>query len=258
MTEEQFKEFAERIVSEDVTRPALRNAFRWEGHSIVTDARIALVVDTAFESLPEAKDGQESIAASLVKRMIPDIGRKLSLGKYGYFSLDSDLLLRAAVAVKEDLKPDMDELRHYKADPDDPDDVDSEYSERYIYSIRTNVIMPDERRTVVSGYYARLVADISLRCGRLVAACADRKLARDTLWFRGTGWSVLLQPLHCRDNGDHSWNRHNAIADARTGELVWSHSNDGKCNIRNLRFRNPSPDFIIIDDPQPKESEVAK
>ena len=30
MTEEQFKEFAERIASEDETRIALRNAFRWE------------------------------------------------------------------------------------------------------------------------------------------------------------------------------------------------------------------------------------
>ena len=94
MTEQQFKEFAERIVSEDVTRPAMRSAFRYKGHSIVTDARIALVVDTAFESLPEAADGQESLAVSLVEQMLPDIRRKICDGKYGAMPLDADLLAR--------------------------------------------------------------------------------------------------------------------------------------------------------------------
>ena len=255
MTEQQFKEFAERIVSEDVTRPALRSAFRYKGHSIVTDGRIGLVVDTAFESLPEAADVQESIAYSLVDKIIPDIEQKVSAGKYFHFVCDSDLLSRAAQAVAKDLEPDMAKLRHHVADPNDPDDADGEDSERYVLQTHTNIIMPDNRRTVVSGYYAGLVADISLRCGRLASACADRKSERSTLYFRGSGWSIVLQPLYLCD-GNMYWIEHNAIADALTGKLVWSHSANGKCNIRKLRFPHPRPDVIIIDDPQPKEGEV--
>lgn len=254
MTEEQFKEFAERIVSEDVTRPSLHNAFRWNEYSVVTDGRIALVVNRAFESLPEASVEQKTIAASLVERMIPDIEHKLSVGKYDKFDLDVELLVRAAAAVVEDLAPDMAKLRHHEADPDDPDDVDCEDSDRYVYQTYTNVIMPDRKRTVVSGYNARLVADICHRCGP-VTACADQKQAKNTLCFRGDDWTVLLQPLYLRD-GNEYWIEHNAIADARIGKLVWSRSFEGACNIRKLRFSRP--DFIIIDDPQPKESKGVK
>ena len=151
----------------------------------------------------------------------------------------------------------MDKLRHHEADPDDPDDVDSEDSERYVLSRDTRVIMPDERRHVIAGYYAGVVADMCKFCGRLATACADQKSERNTLYFRGSGWSIVLQPLYLRD-GNMYWIEHNAIADALTGKLVWSHFADGKCNIRKLRFPHPRPDIIIIDDPQPKEGEVAK
>ena len=258
MTVQQFKEFAERIVSKDVTRPALRSAFRWYKFSIVADGRIALVVDKAFDSLPVASGDQVSIAASLIAKIMPDIDKKMLAGKYGHFVCDIDLLERAAQAVEKDLEPDMAKLRHHEADPYDPDDVDSEDSERYVYQTCSQIIMPDKRRTVVAGYYARLVADICLRCGRSVSAVADQKLARSTLLFLGSGWRVFLQPLYLRDEGNPFWFSNNAIADARTGELVWSHSNGGQCRMRSLRFPHPRPDVITIDDPQPKESEATK
>ena len=242
MTEQQFKEFAERIVSEDVTRPAMRSAFRYKGHSIVTDARIALVVDTAFESLPEAADGQESLAVSLVEQMLPDIRRKICDGKYGAMPLDADLLARAAAATAEDLASDMDKLRHHEADPDDPDDVDSEDSERYVLSRETRVIMPDERRHVIAGYYAGVVADMCKFCGPYIAY-ADLKSECNTLRFDGEGWAVVLQPIRICKSDESLWFSDESIADARTGKVVHRRG-DGDFSMRALRF--------------PKEGEVAK
>ena len=146
MTEEEFKEFAAKIVGEFDIRPALNIAFRWKDHSFATDGRIALVADTGFESLPVAVDDQVSAASSLIDKLFPDIQRKLFAAKYVHFDLDADLLASAAAATASNLEPEMVELRHHVADSDDPDDVDGEDSERFVLLRHSQVIMPNGRR----------------------------------------------------------------------------------------------------------------
>lgn len=241
MNEEEFKGFVERIASEDETRLALRSAFRWKDHSIVTDGRMALVVDRAFESLPIAVDGQQTIAARLVDEILPEQSR----AEYARFDLDADLLGRAAAAAAQDIAPEMEELRHYVADPDDPDDMDSEDSERYVLTRQTRVIMPNQKRNVIAGYYAGVTADICK--GRTASAYASQKDGNRLLYVKGDDWQLVLMPLLIDNRNEHDvgWAFHGtAVADAKTGELVWRRSNDGPCPIDALRF--------------PKESEEVK
>lgn len=241
MNEEQFKEFAERIASEDETRIALRSAFQWSGHSIVSDGRVALVVDKAFESLPAAADSQETIGRSLYNDILPG----QSKDEYAEFNLDVDLLGRAATATAQDLAPEMETLRHYVADPDDPDDMDSYDSERYVLERHTYVIMPDPRRSVIAGYYASVIADICK--GRAVRAYASQKTSNKTLYVKGDTWQLAIMPIRMvsrRRNIPYNEIRGTAVADAKTGELVWHRKEDDACPIDTLRF--------------PKESEVAK
>ena len=237
MTEEQFKEFAKRIVSEDETRIALRNAFRWDGYSIVSDGRIALVVEKAFESLPLAEEGsQESVARSLLNEILP----QQSKDEWVPFDLDIDLLGRAAAETAQDIAPEMEELRHYKADPDDPDDMDSEESERYVLTMHTYVIMPDQRRSVIAGYYASVIADICKGC--TTSVCASKESSNKVIFFNSSDWQIGIMPIRM-DGVDRSYYDDKitgkAIADAKTGKLVWRRLS-GECQIDMLRFQKES------------------
>lgn len=238
MTEEQFKEFAERIASEDETRIALRNAFRWEGYSIVSDRRIALVVEKAFESLPVAEGSQESVARSLLNEILP----QQSKDEWVPFDLDIDLLGRAAAETAQNIAPEMEELRHYKADPDDPDDMDSEESERYVLTMHTCVIMPDQRRSVIAGYYASVIADICKGC--TTSVCASKKSSNKVILFNSSDWQIAIMPIRM-DGVDRSYYANRitgkAVADAKPGKLVWRRSYD-ECQIDMLRFRKERGD----------------
>ena len=241
MNEEQFKTFAERIISKDDTNLALRSAFRWKHYSIVSDGRIALMIDRAFESLRIAVDGQQTVAARLVDKILPE-QRK---AEYVRFDLDANLLGRAAEAAAQDIAPEMEHLRHHVADPHNPDDADSVESERFVLSRNTYVIMPNQKRSVVAGYYAGVIADVCK--GRTVCTYGSRKNSNRPIYAKGDDWWLVGMPIRMdgRDRSALDWGfQGTAVADAKTGKLAWSHYETGPCPIFKMRFPKKSKEGV--------------
>ena len=237
MTSTEFKYLAGLCVSEDVMRPALRSAFYWGGTAIVTDGRIALVADAEPGDLPAADEAQQHLAQSLHGEMLPEARKKVANGKYEEFKLDIDRLVVAVAAVETDIAPEMDELRHYEPDPDDPDDFPSEESERFVLSRYTMVILPNVARTVIAGYYASVVANCCLIGGNARAYMDKRHGDGGPLYLAGQGWELLLMPLYVRGRTGTRDNLCDAasVADAATGLLV-NRRAAGRFNLDKLRF----------------------
>lgn len=237
MTITEFKYLAGLCVSEDVTRPALRSAFYWGGTAIATDGRIALVADAKPGDLPAADEDQQRLAQSLHGEMLPEARKDVANGKYEEFELDIDKLVAAVKAVEEDIAPEMDELRHYEPDPDDPDDAPSEESERFVLSRYTMVILPNVERTIIAGYYASVVANCCLIGGKARAYMDKRHGDGGPLYLAGQGWELLLMPLRVRGCTRDRNNLCDAasVADAATGLLV-NRRAAGRFNLDKLRF----------------------
>lgn len=235
MTSTEFKYLAGGCVSEDETRPALRSAFYWGGTAIATDGRIALVADAKPGDLPAADEAQQRLAQSLLGEMLPEARKKVANGKYEEFELDIDMLVVAVAAVETDIAPEMDELRHYEPDPDDPDDFPSEESERFVLSRYTMVILPNARRTVIAGYYASVVANCCLIGGKARAYMDKRHGDGGPLYLAGQGWELLLMPLYVRGYARNDLCHAASVADAATGLLV-NRRAAGCFNLDKLRF----------------------
>ena len=235
MTSTEFKYLAGGCVSEDVTRPALRSAFYWGGTAIATDGRIALVADVKPGDLPASDEAQQRLAQSLLGELLPKARKNVANGKYEEFELDIDRLVVAVAAVETDIAPEMDELRHYESDPDDPDDAPSEESERFVLSKYTMVILPNVERTVIAGYYASVVANCCLIGGKARAYMDKRHGDGGPLYLAGQGWELLLMPLYVRDYARNNLCHAASVADAATGLLV-NRRAAGCFNLDKLRF----------------------
>ena len=235
MTSTEFKYLAGFCVGESEWRPAMRSAFYWGGSALATDGRIALVADAEPGDLPAADEAQQRLAQSLHGEMLPEAREKVANGKYEEFKLDVDRLVVAVAAVETDIAPEMDELRHYEPDPDDPDDFPSEESERFVLSRYTMVILPNARRTVIAGYYASVVANCCLIGGKARAYMDKRHGDSGPLYLAGQGWELLLMPLYVRGYARNDLCHAASVADAATGLLV-NRRAAGCFNLDKLRF----------------------
>lgn len=238
MTSTEFKHLAGLCVSEDETRPAMHSAFYWGGSAIVTDGRIALVADAKPGDLPAADEAQQRLAQSLHGEMLPEARKKVANGEYEKFKLGIDKLVAAVKAVEEDIAPEMAKLRHNEPDPDDPDDVPREDSERFVLSTYTRVILPNVARTVIAGYYASVVANCCLIGGKARAYMDKRHGDEGPLYLAGQGgWELLLMPILTSGYSGYWDNLCDAasVADAATGLLV-NRRAAGRFNLDKFRF----------------------
>lgn len=228
MTIEEFKLFAERCVSEDVTRPALTKAFRAGARAYVTDGRIALALDLAEDMDVSGIEYSYSHIPGMIDKYITDFCcSALSSWDCECFTLDAAKLRAAATATFADLKPHEDYLRTYEADPDDPDDVTTMETLRFVHCRYSCVILPDRSRTVIAGYYAAVLADIfdAMNVG---VAYIRQNITNPHICVRGTNWTVMLMPLrNTHEFGETRWLDASAIADAATGELLHSYGDPG-------------------------------
>lgn len=236
MTIEEFKLFAERCVSEDVTRPALAKAFRAGARAYVTDGRIALALDLTGDMDVSGIEYSYSHIPGMIDKYITDFCSALSAGKCEAFSLDAAKLRAAATATFADLKPEEDHLRTYEADPDDPDDVPTMETLRFVHCRYSRVILPDRSRTVIAGYYAAVLADIFAATNAGVAYIRH-DITNSPICARGANWAVMLMPLrNTHEFGETRWLDASAVADAATGELLHSYGDAKQIDLDTLRF----------------------
>lgn len=236
MTIEEFKLFAERCVSEDVTRPALAKAFRAGARAYVTDGRIALALDLAEDMDVSDIEYSYSHIPGMIDNHITDFCSALSAGKCEAFSLDAAKLRTAAAATFADLKPHEDYFRTYEADPDDPDDATTIETLRFVHCRYSRVILPNRSRTVIAGYYAAVLADI-LAATNAGVAYIRHGVWRAPIFVRGANLTVMLMPLRTtHEFGETRWLDVCAVADAATGELLHSYGDAKQIDLNALRF----------------------
>ena len=236
MTIEEFKLFAERCVSEDVTRTALQKPFRAGARAYVTDGRIVLAVDLTGDMDVSGIEYSYSHIPGMIDKYIADFGSALSIGKCEAFSLDAAKLHTAAAATFADLKPEEDFLRTYEADPDDPDDVPTMETLRYVHERFSRVILPDRSLSVIAGCYAAVLADIFAATNAGVAYIRH-DIENSPICARGANWAVMLMPLRIEHKfGETRWLDASAIADAATGELLHSYGDAKQIDLDTLRF----------------------
>lgn len=228
MTIYEFKLFAERCVSEDVTRPKLQQPCRDTRRTYVSDGRIALIIeasDPSFKTFSET--GTESVVNQLTNR-INSFNAALERGDDACekFRIDAARLRTAAHATFCDLEPSMDYLRHYEPDPDDLDDVATTETVRFVYQRYAFVILNDRLRTVIAGYYADILADV-LAATDTRYAYIYQTHADSAIYVKGENWYLILMPLRGKPEfGEAHWMVAGAIADAATGELLHSYENN--------------------------------
>lgn len=232
MTIEEFRLFAERCVSEDVTRPALTKAFRAGARAYVTDGRIALALDLTGDMDASGIEYNYSHLPGMCDKYITDFCSALSAGKCEAFSLDAAKLRTAAAATFADLKPHEDYLRN--CDSDDVADVETL---RFVHERFSRVILPDRSRTVIAGYFAAILADI-LSATNAGVAYIRHDIKNSPIFAGGANWTVMLMPLrNTHEFGETRWLDASAIADAATGELLHSYGDPGgPVDLDTLRF----------------------
>lgn len=240
MTIDEFKSFAPRIVSEDDTRRALTQPCRNGCHAYVSDGRIALVCETCDTSLnTDDETGARSVTIALGGYIV-SFNTALTRGDCEVFSLDASRLRIAARATFDDLEPSMDYLRSYEPDPDDPDDIASTESVRFVRERYSRVILPNRGRSVIAGYYADILADV-LTLTDIHCAYVQHGVKNSPIYAKGENWYLMVMPLRGTSSfGETRWLEASAIADAATGELVHSYDSDGngpdRADLDALRF----------------------
>lgn len=236
MSIEEFKLFAERCVSEDVTRPSLTKPFRAGARAYVTDGYIALALDLTGDMDVSGIEYSYSHIPGMIDKYITDFCSALSAGKCEAFSLDAAKLRTAAAATFADLKPHEDYLRTYEADPDDPDDVTTVATLRFVHRRYSRVILPDHSHSVIAGYYAAVLADI-LAATNAGVAYIRHDITNLPICARGANWTVMLMPLcNTHEFGETRWLDASAVADAATGELLHSYGDAKQIDLNALLF----------------------
>ena len=247
MTIDDFKLFAPRIASEDETRRALQQPFRFQRRAYVTDGRIALVIETCDDSLMKAEEAGTTTVALQLNKYTIEFDAAIHLGNCEAFSLDAGRLGIAATLTFGDLEPSMDFLRSYEPDPDDPDDVASTESVRFVRERYSRVILPNRGRSVIAGYYADILSEV-LALTNTHCAYVRHDLKNSPIYAKGENWYLIVMPLRGTSSfGETRWLEASAIADAANGALVHRYDPDGN-----------GPDRADLDELRfPKKGEVA-
>ena len=225
MTASEFMAIAPMFASEDVCRPSMCHPFRHKNNLFVTDGRIALACDASgldADEIQETKDKmQRHIGDRIVNDHLKECEDKIESGEYRSYSLDG--VCGAVCAAFANVEPEMMWLRMNEPD-DDPAENFEPDSVRFVHQTFTAVIMANPARSVISGYYASLIVGLMANFGP-VDAFANLKDTHDRLYFRGPRWKCVLMPRLTKSRGVcFEWNYYGgcAIADAKTGKLVWS------------------------------------
>lgn len=224
MNVSEFMAIAPMFTSEDVSRPAFRTPFRHGVHLFATDGRIALVCASATDArIQETNDVQQkSVGERTINDFVKGCERNIESCKYCKYDLGK--VADAVCASFADIEPEMMWLRMNEPDEDDPDDDFEPDSVRYVHQTFTAVIMANSARSVISGYYASLIMGLENNFGP-VEAFADIRNPETPMFFRGPDWKCVLMPRRAKSRGVcFEWNYYGgcAIADAKTGKLVWS------------------------------------
>ena len=223
MKASEFMAIAPMFAGEDVTRPAFSTPFRHGDHLFATDGRIALACAAGIEvgGILETSDKtQLHIADRIINDHFGSCEVKIIDGEYLRYDLDG--LCDAVCAAFANVEPEMMWLRMNDPDADDPDADFEPDSVRHVHEAFTSIIMANKARSIVAGYYASLIVGLMANFGPVDAYASDNP--HDMLYFRGDNWKCVLMPRLVKSKGIcHEFNLYGgcAIADARTGKLVW-------------------------------------
>jgi len=237
MKVDEFLSIAPMFADEDGTRKELCTSFRYGHNLFVTDGRIALVGDATsldadyIHNTADVK--QQKIGDRLLKKHIEPIWDKIDSGAYCEYDLyDVD---NAVCEVFASIEPEMMYLRTHDLDPESLDNNVTLDSVRHVHDKFSVVIMANPARSVISGYYASLIAGLVKYYGP-VHAYADKDNPHAELYFRGNNWHCVLMPRRVDSIGSSNWDCYLgcSIADAEIGELV--HRRGSTINIDALRF----------------------
>ena len=238
MTASEFMAIAPMFTSEDVTRPALSEPFRYGTHLFATDGRIAIAYNalhTELCKIAETTDERRQSLGRSIMSMVEMNDAKIARGEYKAYGLCS--IMEAVVAAFANVEPEMMWLRANELDDDDPDANGSPDSVRHVHESFTCVIMANPARTLIAGYYASLIAGLVKYHGP-VEAYADASDPHAMLYFRGPDWNCVLMPrMVCSKGTSWEWNRFGecSIADAWTGSLVHGRDEENNPDIDALR-----------------------
>ena len=235
MNVEEFLSIAQMFASEDGSRQSLGTSFRYGHHLFVTDAKIALIKDASgldADEIGQTTDAaQRNVGNRLIKEHIERICSAIDSDKYCEYDLCD--IGNAVCELFASIEPEMMSLRANSSDPDDLDNDGMPDSVRFVHDRYSVVIMANPARSVISGYYASLIAGLVTNFGP-VTAYADKNDANAEMYFRADNWSCILMPRKTYGYDDGSHYLYTSIADARTGELV--HRRGSTININALRF----------------------
>lgn len=237
MNTDQFNELAPRISSEsDKTRPALHSPFRLDGHLIATDGRIALAVETS-DTTPELTcDSQETIGASLLGKILPNLDRQIDDGKYMPFDLN--LAYSAASAAMGDILYDAEWLMREDDEDDDEIEHDEPNTLRDICQMYAVVILSPARQ-LVAAYYVSLLCHLMNGYDYGPAKVyTNPDDPHATIYAKGDNWRFAVQPriVKLRSQSPYDFPYSGcAIGDDLTGTLVHPRS-FGVFNLDDLRY----------------------
>lgn len=237
MNTRKFMAIAPMFASEDQKRRTLYTPFRHGNNLFVSDGRIALVADARrldADKIMETGDERQRGVGDKLLDYIKTIKADIECHKYCGYGLCS--ISEAVCAAFADLEPDMMMLRANETDEDDPDADGLPDSVRYVHGTFSAVIMANPARSVISGYYASLVAGLMRNFGP-VAAYADKHDPHKPLYFKGDDWSCVLMPRLVKPySNNFDWDYGGcSVADAATGDIVWRRNNGGTPNVDALR-----------------------
>ena len=224
MKASEFMAIAPMFTGEDVTRPAFSTPFRHGHHLFATDGRIALACDASGLDADEIQETPDETQRHIGERIINDHFKscedKIANREYRRFSLEG--VCAAMCAAFANVEPEMMWLRMNDPDADDPDADFEPDSVRHVHEAFTSIIMANKARSIVAGYYASLIVGLMANFDPVDAYASDNP--HDMLYFRGDNWKCVLMPRLVKSKGIcHEFNLYGgcAIADARTGKLVW-------------------------------------
>jgi len=252
MNTKDFIELAPRISSEsDKTRPALHSFFRYDGHLIATDGRIALAVSLDDHTVEPAIDSQETIGRSLLYDILPKLDRQIKDGKYKPFDLN--LANSAAAAAMGDLIYDAEWLMRVDDEDEDEIEHDEPNTLRDICQTYAAVIL-GPARSLVGAYYVSLLCHM-MKDFAPAKVYTNPKKPHATIYAIGDNWRFAINPrLVYSPSASHAPFPISgcALGDDLTGTLVHSYSCLGLIDLESLRY----PLAVVEANGNPKMKEL--
>ena len=236
MNTKDFIELAPRISSEsDKTRPALHSFFRYDGHLIATDGRIALAVSLDDHTVEPAIDSQEIIGRSLLCDILPKLDRQIEEGKYKRFDLN--LANSAAAAAMGDLIYDAEWLMREDEEDDDEIEHDEPNTLRDICQMYAAVIL-GPARSLVAAYYVSLLCHM-MKDFAPAKVYTNPKRPHATIYAKGDNWRFAINPrLVYTLSASHAPFPISgcALGDDLTGTLIHPYSSLGLIDLESFRY----------------------